>query len=316
MSKVSICIPCYNEGKNIELIYNRIKDIMHTIPQYEYEIIYEDNDSTDSSKKILEVLAEKDQNVKVIFNTRNFGPRNSARNCCFNATGDVIICIACDLQDPPEMIPEFLKYWEEGELLVLGQKKTSQESGIKYHLRSVYYKIIKNFSEIPQYEQVTGFGAVDRKIYDLIKGLNSQDMSFRHLLAQIGFKAKIIPYEQQQRIHGKSSYNFLSYLDFAISSLVTTSTFPIKLSLYLGLLSSTIGLILIFTIIFIKLFNWNYFSCGMILFSCIFIFFSGLQLIGLGFIGEYLSIVLKRVTSKPLVIEEKRLNFENNKNLK
>lgn len=310
MSKVSICIPCYNEEKNIELVYNKVKNVMKTIPQYEYEIIYEDNDSTDSSKTILEQLAKKDKNVKVIFNARNFGPRNSARNCCFNATGDVIICIACDLQDPPEMIPEFLKYWDAGELLVLGQKKTSKESRIKYFLRSIYYKIIKNFSDIPQYEQVTGFGAIDKRIYDLIKELNCQDMSIRHILAHLGFKAKVIPYDQQKRTNGKSSYNIFSYFDFAVTSMVTTSTFPIKMLILSGGIGMFTGFLAMLVISIIKLFNWTGFACFKWLVLGVIIFVSGLQLFGLGMMGEYMNIILNRVTKKPMVVEERKINFE------
>ncbi len=316
MSKVSICIPCYNEEKNIELVYNKVKDVMDTIPQYEYEIIYEDNDSTDSSKKILKALATKDKNVKVIFNTRNFGPRNSARNCCFNATGDVIICIACDLQDPPEMIPEFLKYWDEGELLVLGQKKTSKESRIKYSLRNIYYKIIKNFSDIPQYEQVTGFGAIDRKIYDIIKESNCQDMSIRHILAQLGFKAKVIPYDQQKRANGKSSYNIFSYFDFAVTSMVTTSVFPIKMLVLTGGIGTITGILTMLVVLVIKVLNWSSFSCFKWIILGIIIFTSGLQLFGLGMMGEYINVILNRVTKKPMVVEERKINFDEIKDIK
>ena len=139
----------------------RISNVLEKMPKYEYEIIFGDNCSTDNSEKILRGLAEKDCRVKVIINNRNFGPERSSKNIMFSSTGDVVISIPCDMQEPPEMIPQFIEEWEKGNLVVLGQKTKSAERNIKYNCRKLYYKIIKKFSDTPQYEQVTGFGCID-----------------------------------------------------------------------------------------------------------------------------------------------------------
>lgn len=169
MKKISICVPCYNEEKNIMDAYNRITNMMRNMDKYDYEIIFADNASKDNSAEIFRQLANQDKRVKVILNYRNYGPRRSGYNACFRATGDAIISLPCDLQEPPEMIPGFVEEWEKGNLIVWGQKTKSKENPINYFLRNIYYKIIDNFSEYPQYEQTTAFGITDRLVYDKVK---------------------------------------------------------------------------------------------------------------------------------------------------
>lgn len=309
MKKVSVCIPCYNEEKNIETAYERVKKVLETLDHYEWEIIFEDNASKDDTVSILRKLADSDKRVKVILNTRNFGPYRSAKNCCFSATGDAVICIACDMQDPPELIPEFLKYWEEGYLLVLGQKLSSKESPVKYKLRSLYYKIIKTFSDVPQTEQITGFGIVDRKVYQQVKELDEPEMAFRNLVAELGYEVKKIPYEQEKRKEGKSSYNIWRYLDFAITSLVRTSFVPLRLATLLGVFCSFISFVIGVVYLIYKLIYWDSFMVGMAPLVIGIFFFGSVQLFFIGLLGEYIGMILRKVTKRPIVVEKERINF-------
>ncbi|WP_418462925.1 glycosyltransferase family 2 protein [Frisingicoccus sp.] len=309
MPKVSLCVPCYNEEENIYKVYEKLTEIMATMPQYDYEIIFEDNDSKDHTQDLLRELAGKDTKVKVILNTRNFGPARSGKNCCFNASGDVIISIASDLQTPPEMIPVFLKYWEQGYKIVMGQKEKSEEGRLKVYLRSVYYKIIKHFSEIPQYEHMTGFGAIDVSVYQQIKDMGEYEMSIRHIIAELGYEVKLVPYTQRERKHGKSSYNLWRNFDFAISSLIYTSKTPIRLMTIIGCMLSFFILILWAVSVV-----WKIFRCSSPLKektngSFGLAFFASLQLFFTGILGEYLSVVLTKVSNRPVVVEKERINF-------
>lgn len=310
MKKISICVPCYNEEKNIEDAYERITYVMKGLVRYEYEIIFADNASTDSSAEILRQLAGQDKRVKVIFNYRNYGPTRSGKNVTFRATGDAVIGVPCDLQEPPEMIPQFVEEWEKGNLIVWGQKTKSKENPIKYFLRSIYYKIIKNFSDVPQYEQTTAFGITDRTVYDLVKELNEPDMAIRHLVAELGYPVKLIPYTQERRKKGKSSYNIWRYLDFALNSLVSTSKVPLRLTTIFGAICSAISFLMGIIYLIYKLIRWDTFSAGMAPLIIAVFFLASVQIFSIGMIGEYVGVILTKVTKRPLVLERECLNFE------
>lgn len=310
MKTISICIACYNEQDNIVDTYSRITKIMRTVAECNYEIIFADNCSKDNSQTILRDLANMDKHVKVIINNRNFGSMHSGKNACYSATGDAIISLPCDLQEPPEMIPQFIKEWENGNLIVWGKKTESKERGIKKICRIAYYKIINKLSDIPQYEQTTGFGIVDRRIIDEIKLLQEPDMAMRHLVAELGYPVKFIPYTQQKRKAGKSSYNIWRYFDFSVTSLVRTTTVPLRITTVIGVFSSIISFILGVIYLIYKLINWNAFSVGTAPMVIAVFFIGSVQLLSIGMIGEYLSIVLKKVTKRPLVTIKEKINFD------
>lgn len=314
MKKISICVPCYNEEKNIMDAYGRITNVMRELSQYDYEIIFADNASTDNSEAILRDLANKDRNVKVIFNYRNYGPARSGKNVGFRATGDAIIGVPCDLQEPPEMIPRFVEEWEKGNLIVWGQKTKSKENPIKYFLRGIYYKVIIKFSDVPQYEQTTGFGIMDRSVCDMVKELNEPDMAMRHLIADLGYPVKFIPYTQEQRKKGKSSYNIWRYFDFALGSLVRTSKAPLRLTTIFGLICSVISFLMGIVYLIYKLVHWEAFLVGMAPVVIAVFFLGSVQIFIIGMIGEYVGVILDKVTKRPLVLERECLNFEDDEN--
>ncbi len=308
--KVSICVPCYNEELNIMDCYNRISKVMKLIHDYDYEIIFADNNSVDASRDIIRKLVKKDTHVKAIFNSRNFGPVRNERNAVYSACGDAVIRLSCDLQEPPEIIPDLIKYWEEGNTIVWGQKSRSKEGILKFFLRKLFYKIIKCFSYIPQYENCIGFGLMDKKVIEIIKSCDERDMAVRHIVADLGIKVKIIPYTQEVRHKGKSSFNTSRYFDFAILSLVNTSRVPLKLATRIGLLCSFVSFLCgVFYLIY-KLIHWNTFSTGVAPVVIAVFFLGSIQLFFIGIIGEYIGVILDKVTKRPIVVEEERLGFE------
>lgn len=311
MKKISVCVPCYNEKDNVRPMYIAItKQMSKYTGQYDYEIVFEDNDSKDGTKEILRDIAREDKRVKVIFNTRNFGPSRSGMNCNFRAIGDVIVSLPCDFQVPPELISEYLKFWEQGHLIVCGQKTESEESKFKYFLRKIYYKIIKIFSDIPQYDQMCGLTVIDRKIMDVIRHAYEPEVAFRHLIAELGYKIKLVPYKQQERRAGKSSYNIFRYFDFAITSLINTSYLPLRLLVLVGLITSAISFLIGVIYLIYKLTHWYSFDAGMAPILIGMFFLGSIQLFFMGIIGEYIASILRKISKQPLVVEEEVINFD------
>lgn len=309
--KVCIGICCYNEEKSIPEVYDRITKQMEGIKEVDYIILFEDNCSTDNSRVVIEALAKKDNHVKAIFNKTNFGLLKSGVNLKRNMVGDALIVINCDLQDPPEMIPDFIKGWLEGYDIVWGQKTNSKEGLLKYLCRKLFYKIISFFSDNRQYEQVTGFGLMDKAVVQAILPTQEQDpeIAARFLVGEYGFKMMLIPYIQDKRKYGKSSYNSSSYFSFAFLSLCATSIKPLRIMTLLGFFSAIISLICGVVFFLYKLTHWMSFSMGIAPIIIGLFFLSSIQLFCMGVLGEYLAAVLRKVTNKTQVIEEKRIGL-------
>lgn len=315
MKKISIGIPCFNEEENIELMYKAIKaQIMPLTDKYDFEIIFADNASTDCSSMIMQKIAKQDNSVKVILNQTNFGPERSGINCYRNASGDAYIGIPCDFQEPPEMIPQFIEQWENGYDIVWGQKLKSKESLIKYYCRNFFYRIIKLMSDTNQIEQVTGFGLMDRKVINtlLITQLQDPEYNARFLISEYGYNIKLLSYEQGIRVRGKSSYNFYSYFHFAVTSLVNTSLKPLHIMTISGFLISVLCILVSIFYFIYKLLYWDVLDLGLAPLIIGLFFISGVQLFGMGILGEYLAVLIRRTTKKPLVIEKEKINFSDN----
>ena len=242
MKHISIMTPCFNEEGNIRNIYNAVKEQFNKLPQYTYEHIFIDNYSTDQTRRILRELAAQDKNVKVIFNARNFGPNRSGSYGMLQGTGDALICIVCDLQDPPEMIPQFLEKWEEGYKVVLGQKKKSKENILMFQVRKLYYRIMNWLSDTPQYEGVTGYGLFDKEVLETIGWMDDPDPYIRGLVPELGYRTYLLAYIQNKRQFGKSSYNFNKYFDFAITGVTHVSRKPLRIATMLGFIMRIVNL--------------------------------------------------------------------------
>lgn len=309
MKHISVMTPCYNEEGNIRNIYNAVKAQFDKLPQYTYEHIFIDNYSTDNSRHILRELAQQDKNVKVILNARNFGPNRSGTYGMLQGSGDALICIVCDLQDPPEMIPTFLEKWEEGYKVVLGQKTKSKENPVMFAIRKLYYKIMERISEAEHLTNVTGYGLFDKEVLEMIKWIDDPDPYIRGLVPQLGYKWCLVEYTQQERVFGKSSYNFSRYFDFAITGMTHVSKKPLRIVTMFGIIMSMISFLLALVYLMIKLFNWDKFDAGTAPILIGMFLLGSVQLACIGVIGEYIGAILTKVTKRPMVVEEERINF-------
>lgn len=309
MKHISIMTPCYNEEGNIMNIYQAVKGQFDKLPQYTYEHIFIDNYSTDRSREILRDLALKDKNVKVILNARNFGPNRSGTYGMLQGSGDALICIVCDLQDPPEMIPQFLEKWEEGYKVVLGQKTKSKENPVMYQIRKLYYKIMSFLSETEHLTNVTGYGLFDREVLDMIRWMDDPDPYIRGLVPQLGYKWCLVEYTQQERKEGKSSYNFSRYFDFAITGVVHVSRKPLRVATLLGFIMSAISFCLALVYLIMKLIHWDSFIMGTAPILIGMFLLGSIQLAFIGVVGEYIGAILTKVTKRPMIVEEERINF-------
>ncbi len=309
--KISVCIPCYNEINNIALIYSQLKEEMdRLLDRYDYEIVFEDNCSTDGTKDELRKLASEDKKVKVIFNLKNFGAMRNSGYIMFQATGDAVIGMPCDLQTPTHLIPDYIRLWEEGYQVVLGQIAGSKENKIMYCVRSLYYKIIGAFSENRQFEHVTGCGLFDRHALKLIEALNEPDPNFRYAITDLGLKTALIPYTQEQRKNGKSSYSISEYFNQALETLIATSKMPMRLATKLGALITGLSFTGIIAYLIVMIVNWSTFYIGIGAILLAISFFAGVLLTFLGVLGEYVIAVLYRLKNIPLVVEDERINFD------
>ena len=293
-------------------MYTVLKKIIERETDYIFEILFADNGSTDSSVDIMKSISNNDKQVKLVINQTNFGPERSSINLWRHASGDAIIGLPCDFQDPPEMIHDFIRHWEDGYEIVLGQKLSSKENPIKYACRKAFYSIIKAFSEHNEIEQIDGFGLYDKRVYEQLLITAGQDPYYnvRNLVAEYGYNIKLLPYEQAARQKGKSSYNIYSYFVFAITSLCNTSVKPLHFMTIVGTLCSLGSVFVAIFYLVYKLMHWQSFSVGMAPMVIGLFFLSGVQLFCLGILGEYVSILIRRVTNKPIVIEKELVNFD------
>lgn len=309
MKHISIMTPCYNEEGNIRNIYQAVKEEFDILPQYTYEHIFIDNCSTDKSRDILRELAKEDQNVKVIFNVTNFGPNRSGTYGMLQGTGDALICIVCDLQDPPELIPEFLQKWEAGYKVVLGQKTKSKENPIMFQIRKIYYGLMATLSETEHLTNVTGYGLFDKEVLNMIKWMDDPEPYIRGLVTQLGYKWCLVQYTQRERQSGKSSYNFYKYFDFAITGLTHVSRKPLRIATLMGFAMSMVSFVIALMYLIMKLVRWQDFSMGTAPILIGMFLLASVQLAFIGVIGEYIGAILTKVTKRPMVIEEERINF-------
>ena len=306
---LSIISACYNEVENVGELVDRISKVMSEEKDYEYEIIFSDNDSKDGTQDKLRELASKDKRIKVVLNNRNYGPRRSPKNAAKHATGDAVLFIPSDLQDPPEMIPQFLRAWEDGYKLVYGQKVASDEGVIKYGLRSLFYGVINHFSDKPQYKHISGICLNDITVLKEMLSAD-EDAEFRFLLPEIGYPVKLIPYKQSKRKHGKSSYSLKRYYSFAMESMISTTTAPLRVATVFGLLIALVCFIITICYLVYKLKYWDEFAVGTAPLVIGIFFLGAVQLVFIGLVGEYVGAILKKVTKQMPLIEKELINID------
>ncbi len=312
MKTISMMIPCFNEAENVEPMVEAVKKMLsEDLPQYDYEIVIIDNCSTDGTRDKIEKLCAEDKKVKAIFNVTNFGQFNSPFYGMCQCTGDCVVPICCDFQDPVEMVPVFVKKWEEGHRVVSGVKTTSKESRIMYFLRSIYYKMIRNMSPVKMIEHFTGFGLYDKTFIDLIRKLDDPIPFMRGIVAEYGegFNMIEVEYEQAKRRAGKTHNNFYTLYDAAMLSFTSYTKVGLRLATFLGAICSGLSVIVAIVYLVMKLIYWNRFSAGQAPLVIGVFLIGGLQLFFIGLIGEYILNINTRVIHRPVVVEERRINF-------
>lgn len=309
MKLISIVTPCFNEEKNIEIIYTQIKEVFDKLPQYNYEHIFIDNSSIDKTVDLLKTIALQDEKVKIIVNSRNFGHIRSPYYGILNAKGDAVILVVADLQDPPSLIFDFIKKWEEGYKIVVGVKTKSKENKIMFLIRKIFYHTISKISDTELIKNFTGFGLYDSKFIDILRGLDEPYPYFRGLISELGFDITEIEYTQPKRKNGKTNNNFYTLYDIAMLGFVSYSKLPLRLASFIGFAVSIISFLIALTYLVYKLSFWNSFSVGIAPLVIGIFFVGGVQLFFLGIIGEYIGAIFTQVKKRPLVIEKERINF-------
>ena len=310
MKKISIVSPCYNEEGNLPELHRRLTAVMAQHPEYDYEIIWADNASTDGSRALIRRLCAEDRRLKAIFNAGNFGQIRSPYNALLAATGDAVVMICSDLQETPELIHDFIREWEGGAKVVCGVKPTSKEGSFMFLLRRVYYKLIRILSDTPQIENFTGFGLYDRVVIDAMRKFDDPYPYIRGLVAEIGFRRVEVPYEQQARKAGRTKNNLFSLYDYAMTGFVNHTKLPLRLAAFTGFVLAALSLLTAIVYFIYKLAYWDSFVVGTAPLVIGLFFFSSVQLIFIGVIGEYIGAIWTQVKNKPLVIEEERINFQ------
>lgn len=307
---ISIMTPCYNEEENIIEVYKRVKEIFaKKLSGYSYEHVFVDNASKDLTVPRLKEIAARDKNVKIIVNTRNFGPVRSPFHGMRECQGDAVISLVADLQDPPELIVDFIKKWEEGYKVVVGVKKNSQEAGWMFAIRNIFYRIIGALSDVEQVRGFTGFGLYDKKVIAVLRTIDDPYPYHRGLIADIGFEMAKIEYTQPKRWRGRNKINFYTLYDVAMLGITNHSKVPLRLATMLGFLISLLSILTALGYLIYKLVFWNSFDVGVAPLVIGFFFFASVQLFFIGILGEYIGSIHTQVLKRPLVIEKERINF-------
>ena len=310
MKLISIVTPCFNEEENVGELIRRIRDTMAGLADYRYEHILIDNASTDRTVDIIKGIAKDDPRVKLIVNMRNFGHIRSPTHALLQARGDAVIAMASDLQDPPELIADFVRKWQEGFPVVLGIKPKSQESPLMFMVRRTFYAVIGQIADVKLISNCTGFGLYDRGFVDNFAKLEDPYPYFRGIIAEFGFPHAEIPYAQPRRVRGLTKNNFYTLYDIAMLGITSHSKIPLRLATMLGFALSLTSLLLAFGYLVAKLLFWDQFQFGTAPLLIGVFFFASMQLMFIGVLGEYIGMIHTHTLKRPLVIEKERVNFE------
>ena len=310
MKKISVLIPCYNEEENVEPISQAvIETLTRDCPAYDYELVFIDNDSRDRTREILRRLCSENPRIRAIFNARNFGQFNSPYYGMLQCTGDCVISMVADFQDPVELIPKYVREWENGYKIVIGIKTGSKENPVMYFLRSCYYKLIRKLSDVEQIEHFTGSGLYDRDFINVLRSLDDPTPFLRGIVAELGYRRKEIPYIQPERRAGKTHNNFYRLYDAAMLSFTSYTKVGLRVATFFGSICAGISMLIALVYLIMKLIHWYDFSAGMAPMLIGMLFLGSVQIFFIGVVGEYILSINSRVMKRPLVVEEERINF-------
>jgi polyisoprenyl-phosphate glycosyltransferase len=310
MTFISVISGCYNEEDNVEELYLQVREAIRSLAGYTYEHIFIDNASTDRTLERLRAIASRDKNVKVIVNTRNFGHIRSPYHALLQARGVAVIGMASDLQDPPALIPELVRKWEEGYKVVMAVKPSSDENWLMRQIRGAYYDFLGQISKVKLVKNFTGFGIYDRKVIDTLRSIEDPYPYFRGLVADLGFEAATVEFRQPRRKHGVTHNNFFTLYDLAMLGITNYSKVPLRLATMIGFIMSVTSFLIAMGYLVMKLLFWYRFTFGQAPLLIGIFFLGSVQLLFIGLIGEYIGAIHTQVQKRPLVIEKERINFD------
>lgn len=310
MKKISVLVPTYNEEENVIPLSEKIIEQFETeLTDYDYELIFIDNDSKDSTREKIRGLCRSNPRIKAIFNARNFGQFSSPYYGLLQTTGDCTISLCADFQDPVELIPVYVREWESGYKIVLGQKTTSKENRLVRAARNAYYRFMRKNSDVDYLEHVTGSGLFDREFIEVLRGIDEPRPLLRGMIAELGYGIKLVPYDQQRRRAGKSSNNIFRYYDAAVQSFTSYTKIGVRLAVFLGVISTAVSVLTALGFVIYTLLNWGTFDIMPFALELAIFVVVSLQLLFIGIVGEYVLNINSRMKKRPLVIESERINF-------
>jgi glycosyltransferase involved in cell wall biosynthesis len=309
---ISIVTPAFNEEGNIEELISRVRTVFESqLTEYDYEHIVIDNASVDQTAAIVKRLCAADKRIKLIVNSRNFGHIRSPVHAMKQAGGDAVFSLVSDLQDPPELIADFVRIWEKGEhQMVLGIKKTSAESPVFFFVRKMYYALVTRLSEVQLVKNFTGFGLYDRRVIDAIRSIDDAYPYWRGLICEVGFSKYLYPYDQPVRPRGITKNNFYTLYDIGMLGITTHSKLPLRICTIFGFTASLLSLLIAVMYLVVKILHWDEMSLGIAPLVIGMFFFGSIQLMVIGFLGEYVGNIHTQTLKRPLVVELERVNFE------
>jgi len=309
MKLISVVTPCYNEEKNVAGLYNEVKNVFAELKNYRYEHIFIDNASTDNTVNMLKSIAVVDRNVKIIVNLKNYGHLKSPFYAILQASGEAVISVVADFQDPPLLIKDFIDRWERGYKVVVGIKNRSKENPLMFLVRKIYYSLMQSVTTSKQIKNFTGFGLYDRSVIEILRQYDERYPYFRGLISELGFEIAKIEFTQPIRKKGRSNNNFYTLFDLAMLGIVNYSILPLRVATFIGLITAVASFLIALFYLFYKIIFWNSFQVGIAPLVIGIFFFSAVQLFFIGIIGEYIGAIYTQVKKRPLVIEKERVNF-------
>lgn len=311
MKKISVTIPCWSEEKSVRQMYDRLtKVFQEQLPQYDYEIIYVDDYSPDNTREEIRKLCNEDKRVKAVFNARNFGFTRNVFASLLYGSGDATFMLFGDLQDPPELLPQMVEKWEQGDKVIVGQKTKSRESRLMYALRTLYYKVIGKLSDSKQIQHFNGFGLYDKAFIDVMRRIDDPIPYLKGLVSEFGMDICIVQYEQAESLRGKSGFNFMKYYDVAMMGITSYTKILMRIATFAGAILGLISVCLAVFVFISKLLNWNAYPYGTAAILIGVFFIGAVQLFFTGILGEYILSINTRSMRRPLVVVGERLNFD------
>ena len=311
MKKISLVIPMYYEEQVAEECYKRVSKVLKGLKDYDYEIIFVNDGSKDKTLSILEKIADKDKKVKIVSFSRNFGHQAAVTAGLKYVTGDAVVIMDADLQDPPELVPDMLKKWEEGYEVIYGKrKKRDGESAFKLLTAKAFYATLNKLSDVEIPKDTGDFRLVDRKVVDVVNSLPEHNKFLRGLFSWVGFKQYPYEYERKERFAGKTKYPLKKMLKLAKDGIIGFSTKPLKIVGGLGILSVVVSIIILIYAILSFAFSWNNLTAGWTSIMCTMTFLGGIILISLWMIGEYIARIYDETKQRPQYIVDKTINID------